>query len=142
MDSHFMRILEEKGLSRTSVRLAVLELLDDYPHSDAAQIFEALRKRIPAATIQAVYNNLSVLVAVGLIREIKPKGRSSLYETRVDDNHHHIVCRKCSSVMDTDCKGHAPCLSPANSHGYTVDEAEVIFWGICPACQKSNRRRS
>ncbi len=139
MDGHFAHMLKEKSLSLTAVRLAVLESLHHHPHSDASRIFEVVRSIIPTATIQAVYNNLNALAEAGIIREIKPKGQVSLYETRVGDNHHHIVCRGCGHVMDTDCKGCAPCLSPTDSHGYAVDEAEVIFWGICPSCQKSTQ---
>ncbi len=141
MNSHFAHLLKEKSLSLTAVRLAVLESLFDYPHSDASKIFEIVQARIPSVTIQAVYNNLNTLASVGIIREIKPKGQVSLYETRVGDNHHHIVCRSCGIVMDTDCKGCAPCLSPSDNHGFSLDEAEVIFWGICPSCQKPKKEK-
>lgn len=132
-------ILKEHKLSLTSVRLAVLEALYEYPHSDAATIFDVVHKNIKTTSKQAIYNNLSALVERGIIREIKPKGQPSLYETKVGDNHHHIVCKKCHKVMDTECHAFAPCLSPMNSHGFVIDEAEVTFWGICPACQKTNK---
>ncbi len=136
MEVNFKDLLKEQNLSLTAMRLAVLETLHDYPHSDASHIFEIVQKKISTASIQGIYKNLNVLVENGIIREIKPKGHVSLYETRIDDNHHHIVCRKCESVMDTDCHGCAPCLSPANDHGFLVEEVEVTFWGICPSCQK------
>lgn len=139
METRFAHMLKEKGLSLTAVRLAVLDSLHDHPHAEAARIFEAVRGKIPTATLQAVYNNLNTLAEAGIIREIKPKGRVSLYETRVGDNHHHIVCRSCGHVMDTDCRGCAPCLEPSASHGYAIDEAEVIFWGICPPCQNQKK---
>ena len=141
MSERFVQVLKEKGLSLTAVRLAVLEALHDCPHADASKIFELVEQRIPTATIQAVYNNLGTLTETGIIREIKPKGHVSLYETRVGDNHHHIVCKGCGHVMDTDCHGCAPCLSPAESHGFAVEEAEVIFWGVCPDCQKSKKEK-
>lgn len=134
--------LKERNLSLTAVRLAVLEALHAHPHSDAARIFEVVQQRIPTASIQAVYNNLNTLVEHAIIREIKPKGMPSLYETRIGDNHHHVVCRRCSRVMDTDCRGYAPCLSPADDHGFIIDEAEVVFWGTCPSCQKTTPHRS
>lgn len=142
MKVDFIRLLKERNLSLTAVRLAVLDTLKQYPHSDAASVYELVQKKISTASIQAVYKNLSILVEHGIIREIKPKGHVSLYETRIDDNHHHIVCRKCESVIDTDCHGCAPCLSPTNDHGFLVEEAEVTFWGICPSCQKSQQKRS
>ncbi len=132
-----MQMLKERHLSLTSVRLAVLDALHDHPHSDAARIFDIVQKTIATTSIQAVYNNLNALVDHGIVREIKPKGRVSLYETRTNDNHHHVVCRNCDSVMDTDCRGCAPCLSASDDHGFMIDEAEVIFWGICPNCQKT-----
>lgn len=132
----FAHLLKQQGLSLTAVRMGVLEELHRHPHSDAARIFELVQKKIATASLQAVYNNLNTLVEHGIVREIKPMGRVSLYETRVDDNHHHVVCRHCDNVMDTDCHGCAPCLTPADTHGFAIDEAEVIFWGICPDCQK------
>lgn len=118
--------------------MAVLEALEECPHSDANMIFESVQRKIPAATIQAIYNNLNALTGCGVIQEIKPKGRSSLYELRVGDNHHHVVCRSCGHVEDTSCRGFAPCLKPENDHGFDIEEAEVIFWGTCPSCKKQN----
>jgi Fur family ferric uptake transcriptional regulator len=135
MKADFTQILKQHDLSLTAVRLTVLDVLHKSPHTDANTIFTKVSKKIPQATIQAIYNNLNALTACGIIREIKPKGRASLYETKVCDNHHHMVCRQCGRVEDTHCKSHAPCLSPAEGHGFVLDEAEVIFWGLCPKCQ-------
>ena len=140
MKYDFVDLLKQKNLSLTSVRLAVLEVLHGCPHSDASAIFDAVLEKVPTTSIQAVYNNLNALVEHGIVREIKPKGHVSLYETRTGDNHHHIVCRSCEQVMDTDCKGCAPCITPADDHGFQVDEAEVIFWGTCPSCQMSKTK--
>ena len=138
MKKDFKSQLKEKRLSLTAVRLAVLEALDKAPHSDANQIFKEVEGKISTASLQSVYKNLSTLVEEGIVREIKPKGRPSLFETRTGDNHHHLVCRNCGGVQDTDCLGKAPCLTPSDSYGYLVDEAEVIFWGICPKCKNLN----
>lgn len=135
-------LLKSCDLSLTSVRLAVLEVLEKHPHVDASSIFEKVHEKIAAASKQAIYNNLSTLVEHGIVREIKPKGHASLYETRTGDNHHHVVCRSCGAVEDTDCKGHAPCLTPSDDHGFEVDEAEVIFWGMCPDCREPKVKRS
>lgn len=140
MKQNFSQLLKDKNLSLTAVRLALLEALGEAPHSEAAKIFDLVQQKIPSVTIQAVYNNLHALTEAKIVREIKPMGQVSLYETRVGDNHHHVVCRACNSVMDTDCLGCAPCLVPANNHGFQVDEAEVIFWGYCPRCQKSQTK--
>jgi len=136
MKHDYKSLLKERNLSLTSVRLAVLEALDDHAHADADQIYNAVKSKIATTSRQAIYNNLNTLVEHGLAREIKPKGRSSLYETRVGDNHHHLVCRSCFAIADTDCFTSAPCLEPMDDHGFVVDEAEVIFWGVCPSCQK------
>jgi len=135
-------MLKKQNLSVTAVRLAVLDALNHHPHSDAARILELIQKKISTASLQAVYNNLNALVMHGLIREIKPKGLVSLYETRTGDNHHHVVCRNCDCVMDTDCKGCAPCLAPADDYGFILDEAEIIFWGLCPKCQHKKKEKS
>jgi Fur family transcriptional regulator, stress-responsive regulator len=130
------KILKENNLSLTAVRLAVLDALHKCPHSDATTIFTIVHKKIATASKQSIYNNLNTLVECGIVREIKPKGQPSLYETRIRDNHHHIVCKSCHKVMDTECHAFAPCLSPMNNHGFVIEEAEVTFWGICPTCQK------
>lgn len=141
MRTDFKKILEERDLSLTAVRLAVLEALHKHPHSDAAKIFSLVHKKIATVSMQSIYNNLNVLVEHGIVRETKPKGAPSLYETRIDDNHHHIICRKCRKVMDTDCHASAPCLSPMTDHGFVIDEAEITFWGICPTCQQPKPKR-
>ena len=140
INEKYSQILKEKNLSLTAVRLSLLDAIEKNPHCDANLIFSKVKNSISTATIQAVYNNLNALTDAGLIREIKPKGQPSLYETRIDDNHHHIVCRSCQKVMDTDCHSFAPCLSPKNDHGFVINEAEVIFWGICPSCQRTNSK--
>ncbi|MDY0030230.1 MAG: Fur family transcriptional regulator [Pseudobdellovibrionaceae bacterium] len=141
MNHRYYDILKQKNLSLTAVRLSLLEAIEEQPHSDANVIFANVQRKIPSVTIQAVYNNLNALSDAGIIREIKPKGSSSLYETRIDDNHHHVICRSCGKIGDTECKGCAPCLVPTDSHGFQLDEAEVVFWGLCPQCQKSYHKQ-
>lgn len=134
MKNKYDQILKDKGLSLTAVRLSLLDMIDESPHSNANDIFSKIKQALPTVTIQAVYNNLNALSDAGVIREIKPKGQPSLYETRINDNHHHVICRSCGKIEDTNCMGCAPCLMPENDHGFKVDEAEVVFWGICPTC--------
>ena len=141
MENLLIERLNKSPLSRTSVRLAVLEALENHPHADANSIYELVYEKIATTSKQAIYNNLNALVEHGIIREIKPKGRSSLYETRIHDNHHHVICRACDQVADADCFGVAPCLEPMDSHGFDIDEAEVIFWGLCPACQQKQSKK-
>ena len=129
--------LRQAGLRVTASRLAVLTaVLGEGQHRDAEAITEAARKQLGALSTQAVYDNLHVLEAAGLVRRIQPSGHPGRYEARVGDNHHHIVCRCCGLTADVDCTvGAAPCLEPSVTHGFVVEEAEVIFWGICPRCQ-------
>lgn len=141
MNSNFIELLKEKNLSLTSVRLAVLEALHEHQHSDASKVYDLVRVKISTASKQAIYNNLNTLVQEGLVREFKPKGLVSLFETRMGDNHHHIICKSCQKVFDTDCHSHAPCLEPMDRHGFTLDEAEVIFWGTCPSCFKKTKKQ-
>lgn len=141
MIASYEKLLKSHDLSLTSVRIAVLEVLDENPHVDASFVYDKVQAKISTASKQAIYNNLSILVEHDIVREIKPRGYVSLYETRAGDNHHHIVCRICKLVHDTDCKGRAPCLAPSENHGFAIDEAEVVFWGICPSCQKLKTKR-
>ena len=128
--------LREAGLRATIPRVAVLGLLTEGGHHTAEAITEATRTRLGAVSVQAVYDVLATLVRAGLARTIEPAGSPRLYEARVADNHHHLVCRGCGAVVDVDCAvGTVPCLTPAATHGFALDEAEVLFWGLCPSCR-------
>lgn len=138
-ESTLQDALRKSGLRVTAPRLAVLTAVHgEGRHSDAEAIAEAARKRLGTLSTQAVYDNLHTLERVGLVRRIQPAGHPARYEARVGDNHHHIVCRRCGLTADVDCTvGSAPCLEPSADHGFIVQEAEVIFWGLCPQCQQA-----
>jgi Fur family ferric uptake transcriptional regulator len=128
-------LLRGQGLQVTAQRLAVLRAVTDRPHSTADDIVDAVRSEIGAISRQAVYDALAVFTEKGLVRRIQPAGSPARYEGRVGDNHHHVICRICGSAADVDCAvGAAPCLTASDSSGFTVDEAEVIYWGRCPEC--------
>lgn len=123
----------------TRPRVAVLEVVDANPHADTETIFSAVRVGLPEVSRQAVYDVLNALTTVGLVRRIQPLGMVARYESRVGDNHHHVVCRSCGSIADIDCAvGDAPCLTPSDDDnvldGFVLDEAEVIYWGLCADC--------
>ncbi|RYG20134.1 transcriptional repressor [bacterium] len=128
--------LRAAGLKVTGPRLAVLEALERAgPHSDVDAIAVAARTKAPIST-QAVYDGLNALSRVGIVRHIEPAGHPARYELRVGDNHHHVICRQCGLTRDVDCAvGSAPCLTAGDDSGFLIDEAEVVFWGLCPDCQ-------
>jgi Fur family transcriptional regulator, stress-responsive regulator len=131
--------LRMADLRVTRPRVAVLEAVHANPHADTDTIFNAVRGELPEVSRQAVYDVLSALTAAGLVRRIQPLGLVARYESRVGDNHHHVVCRSCGAISDVDCAvGEAPCLTPSDGDnvldGFVVDEAEVIYWGMCPDC--------
>lgn len=129
-------ILRRAGLRVTGPRVAVLSDLAEDKHLTADQLAEAVRARVGTISTQAVYDVLRALTTAGLVRRIEPAGSPTRYETRVGDNHHHVVCRSCGAITDVDCViGEPPCLSPADASGFVIDEAEVTFWGLCPTCQ-------
>jgi len=132
--------LKHAGLRVTASRLAVLSAVQGAgQHRDVEAITEAARRQIGTLSTQAVYDNLHVLEQAGLVRRIQPSGHPGRYEARVGDNHHHLVCRRCGLTADVDCAvGAAPCLEPSTEHGFTIEEAEVIFWGLCPHCRQEN----
>jgi Fe2+ or Zn2+ uptake regulation protein len=131
-------LMRRAGLRVTAPRLAVFHsVLGEGQHRDVDSIADAARKRLGILSTQAVYDNLHALEAAGLVRRIQPSGHPARYEARVGDNHHHIVCRDCGMTADVDCAvGAAPCLEPSADHGFTVETAEVIFWGLCPECRR------
>jgi Fur family ferric uptake transcriptional regulator len=121
----------------------VLQVLASRPHATADVVIETVREQFGAVSNQGVYDVLNACVAAGIVRRIEPAGSAARYELRVSDNHHHLVCRVCGVVADTDCAlGGAPCLEPSDSHGFALDEAEVVFWGVCPTCQTEQRKRT
>ena len=135
MTSDFEAQLRAVSLRVTRPRLAVLAALRDHPHVDTHTVIELVRDELPAVSHQAIYDVLQALTDAGLVRRIQPAGATARYESRVGDNHHHVVCRSCGAIADVDCAtGHAPCLTASDDHGFVVDEAEVVYWGTCPSC--------
>ncbi|WP_433038670.1 Fur family transcriptional regulator [Actinomycetospora sp. CA-053990] len=128
--------LRQAGLRVTAPRQAVLGVLGEHPHSTADAVASAVRGRLGSVSTQAVYDVLAACVDAGLVRRIEPAGSAARYETRTGDNHHHVVCRACGATGDIDCVvGERPCLAPSDAGGFVVDEAEIVFWGTCPACR-------
>ena len=127
--------LRQRGYRVTGQRLAVLRAVTREPHVTADAVAETVRAEMGAISLQAVYDVLGVLVDVGLVRRIQPAGSPARFEARVSDNHHHVICRSCGRTDDVDCAvGFAPCLTASDDHGFSIDEAEVIYWGLCPDC--------
>jgi Fur family transcriptional regulator, stress-responsive regulator len=131
--------LREHGIQVTAQRLAVMRAVSSRSHVTADEIADIAQADIGGISRQAVYDTLAVLVDNGLLRRIQPVGSAARYEDRVDDNHHHLICRQCARVVDVDCAvGSAPCLTASDDHGYDIDEADVAYWGLCPECQVVN----
>ena len=127
--------LRAVGLRVTAARVALLDTVRQGDHLGVEAIASRVRARVGHVSLQAVYEALHALTAAGLVRRIEPAGSPARYEGRVGDNHQHLVCRSCGLVADVECAvGPAPCLTAADDHGFTIDEAEVIYWGLCPAC--------
>jgi Fe2+ or Zn2+ uptake regulation protein len=134
------RLLRGASLRVTRPRMAVLAAVHGHPHADTNSIIRVVRDDLGGVSQQAVYDVLEALTAAGLVRRIHPPGSVARYESRVGDNHHHVVCRSCGAIADVDCAaGAVPCLSPSDHHGYAIDEAEVIFWGLCADCSTARR---
>lgn len=131
----FRTMLRDAHLRITRPRVAVLHAVHDHPHAETEAVIRATRELEADVSHQTVYDALNALTAAGLIRRIQPNGSLARYETRVGDNHHHVVCRSCGVIADVDCAvGDAPCLTASDDRGFVIDEAEVIYWGVCPDC--------
>jgi Fur family ferric uptake transcriptional regulator len=134
-EAEIQRMLRSAGLRVTRPRVAVLAAVHAHPHADTDSLIGAVRVGLPEVSHQAVYDSLHALTAARLVRRIQPSGSVARYESRVGDNHHHVVCRSCGDISDVDCAvGDAPCLTASNDQGFIIDEAEVTYWGLCPAC--------
>jgi Fur family transcriptional regulator, stress-responsive regulator len=137
--SDFERTLRAADLRVTRPRMAVLGAVHAYPHADTDAIIGAVRRDLGDVSHQAVYDVLRALTAAGLLRRIQPTGSVARYESRVGDNHHHVVCRSCGVIADVDCAvGDTPCLTASNDQGFSIDQAEVIYWGRCPDCSTAS----
>lgn len=133
--SDLEQLLRGAALRVTRPRVAVLTAVYEHPHADTDQIIAAARKHLGELSHQAVYDVLRALTAAGLVRRIQPSGSVARYESRVGDNHHHVVCRSCAAIVDVDCAvGDTPCLTASDDQGFAIDEAEVIYWGLCFEC--------
>lgn len=131
----FPQLLRGAALRATRPRVAVLNAVHTRPHADTHTILGAVRGDLPAVSHQTVYDSLHVLTAAGLVRRIQPSGSVARYESRVGDNHHHVVCRCCGLIADVDCAvGRTPCLTASDEHGFSIDEAEIVYWGRCADC--------
>ena len=131
----YEQVLREASLRVTRPRVGVLTVLHDHPHADTDSIITLVRADLTEVSHQAIYDVLRVLTDAGLVRRIQPAGSVARYETRLGDNHHHVVCRSCHAIADVDCAvGAAPCLEPSSAHGFSIDEAEVVYWGLCASC--------
>jgi Fur family transcriptional regulator, stress-responsive regulator len=132
------RRLRDAGLRVTAPRLTVLAVLADHPHATADVVARLAREKLGRVSTQAVYDVLAACTEAGLVRRIEPAGSPARFETRTGDNHHHLVCRSCGRVTDVECAvGARPCLIPRDEAGYLLDEAEVVYWGLCPDCQRA-----
>jgi Fur family transcriptional regulator, stress-responsive regulator len=133
--SEFERMLRDASLRVTRPRIAVLAAVHAHPHADTQSLLGAVRDQVSDVSQAAVYEVLNALTEAGLVRRIQPQGSVARYESRTGDNHHHVICRSCGVIADVDCAhGAAPCLTASNDHGFVIDEAEVIYWGLCPDC--------
>ena len=129
------QLLRGASLRVTRPRVAVLNAVYAHPHADTNSILGVVREELGDVSQQAVYDVLNALTGARLVRRITPPGSVARYESRVGDNHHHVVCRSCGVIADVDCAvGEAPCLAPSDAHGFVIDEAEVVYWGVCPVC--------
>ena len=138
-----MHTVEERlrsvGLRITKPRVAVLAELAGHPHADVETIASGVRERLGTVSTQAIYDVVHALTRAGLVRHVAPAGSRALFEIETGDNHHHMVCRNCSVIVDIPCAtGEAPCLHVADDHDFHIDEAEVTFWGLCPGCQPAS----
>lgn len=137
------QLLRDASLRVTRPRVAVLSAVHAHPHADTDTIIRAVREDSGDVSTQAVYDVLRVLTTAGLVRRIEPAGSVARYESRVDDNHHHVVCRSCGDIADVDCAvGHRPCLTASDDSGFVIDEAEVTYWGTCPPCARDAARQT
>ena len=135
-------LLRQHGVPVTAQRIAVLRAVSANSHSTADAIAKEVRGALGTISKQSVYDALSTLASIGLVRRIQPAGSPALYEDRVADNHHHLICRTCGKTVDVDCAvGFTPCLTAADDSGFEIDEAEVIYWGICPDCKSAKKAR-
>lgn len=140
--SDFEHMLRGVALRVTRPRVAVLSAVHEHPHADTDSIIGIVREGLGGVSHQAVYDVLRALTATGLLRRIEPPGSPARYEARVGDNHHHVVCRSCGAIADVDCAvGEAPCLTASDDHGFAIDEAEVIYRGLCPDCVATSTTR-
>lgn len=131
--------LKAAGLRVTAPRLAVLQVVAQRPHATADEVESAVRERLGSVSKQAIYDVLNALTNAGMLRKVSVDVKGAQYELAVGDNHHHFVCRSCGRLEDVPCPvGTPPCMEPADHHGFLIEEAEVIYRGLCPECRRES----
>ncbi len=138
----FQQMLRSADMRVTRPRVAVLHAVHAHIRTPIRTPSSVRCAMIcPTSLHQAVYDSLHALTAAALVRRIQPSGSVARYESRIGDNHRHVVCRSCGAIADVDCAaGSAPCLTASHDHGFEIDEAEVIYWGTCPECSVAPTR--
>ena len=131
--------VQASGLRATRPRVLVYSVLREVGgHLSVDSVVAHLAARGHRVPRMSVYNVMADLASAGLVMCADAGPGRALYEAG-DSWHHHFVCRSCGAVADVPCvRGRKPCLDPPPSIPGTVDEAQVIFRGICNACHDRN----
>ncbi|MGO4956290.1 Fur family transcriptional regulator [Luteococcus sp. Sow4_B9] len=130
-------LLRAAGMRVTAIRTAVLDVLAEVTHAEVDAVRTGVLQRVGSASVQSVYDALNALREAGVVRKVELAGHPALYQLHAHDNHHHMACRECGKIVDVPCAvGRMPCLTPVDTHGFMLDEAEVIYWGLCPDCRR------
>jgi len=103
-------------------------------HPTAQELYEMVRTDFPKVSLATVYRNLKILVDLEEIVRVEIPGDSERYETRLD-NHYHMICEGCGSVMDipleieTSLNSRVEAITP-----YKVSRHRILFYGLCERC--------
>src|SRR4249919_3886832 len=137
--------LRERGVRLTRQRRLLLDLIDNSGlHLDAERLYQMAKLRDPKLNRVTVYRTLKLLKAGGLVDELDLMhygGDQHYYETRLKQEHAHVICLRCGKVEEFFGEPLQRLRKQIESHfGFQVLLARTEVGGYCAHCQTLRAR--
>ncbi len=128
--------LREHRIAVTPQRLAVLDILGNrVDHPSAEQIYQEVRRQLPAISFNTVYKTLEIFCALGLALKVNPLHEVARYDGETA-RHAHLICRRCHQIVDLAWEPPGPLPWPSEElQGFRVENQSLTVWGLCSRCQ-------
>jgi Fur family peroxide stress response transcriptional regulator len=134
--------LKKAGLRMTPQRMAICrQLCENNAHPTAFMIFEEIRHEYPSLSLATVYNTLDVLAGLGVVNVLGPAGDGRVHFDADISPHVNLACSSCHRIVDVptiSMDGLQDAVSQVT--GFELRGARILYYGICPDCQKKENQ--